>query len=169
MLAKINIAGDVVVPKKIIKRLNVDRQIVKVTWHIMMPAAYGRFNRIRQVAPVCTCARPPLVGVHTGTIVYPITSGPPESNSQTASRSVPPFSQGLLLWQTDKQARHATRSVTVGRIDVCSTSMRPNNRSNLLLRSIQLVKSCSRDQRVILVITSSRLANGTHFKRRNYK
>ena len=31
-----------------------------------------------------------------------------------------------------------------------------------MLRSIQVVKSCSRDH-VILVITSSRLANGTHF------
>ena len=34
--------------------------------------------------------------------------------------------------------------------------------SGLMLRSIQVVKSCSRDH-VILVITSSRLANGTHF------
>ena len=32
----------------------------------------------------------------------------------------------------------------------------------LMLRSIHVVKSCSRDH-VILVITSSRLANGTHF------
>jgi len=32
----------------------------------------------------------------------------------------------------------------------------------LMLRSIQVVNSCSRDH-VILVITSSRLANGTHF------
>jgi len=34
-----------------------------------------------------------------------------------------------------------------------------------MLRSIQVVKSCSRDHvsDVILVITSSRLANGTHF------
>jgi len=31
-----------------------------------------------------------------------------------------------------------------------------------MLRSIQVVKSCSRDH-VILVITSSRLANETHF------
>jgi len=31
-----------------------------------------------------------------------------------------------------------------------------------MLRSIQVVNSCSRDH-VILVITSSRLANGTHF------
>jgi len=36
------------------------------------------------------------------------------------------------------------------------------NRVALLLRSIQVVNSCSRDH-VILVITSSRLANGTHF------
>jgi len=32
----------------------------------------------------------------------------------------------------------------------------------LMLRSIQVMNSCSRDH-VILVITSSRLANGTHF------
>jgi len=32
----------------------------------------------------------------------------------------------------------------------------------VMLRSIQVVNSCSRDH-VILVITSSRLANGTHF------
>jgi len=49
--------------------------------------------------------------------------GPPKSPTQTASRSVQPFLQGSLLWQTD----HATRSVTIGRIYVGlrSTAIRP--------------------------------------------
>jgi len=58
--------------------------------------------------------------------------GPPESSNQTASRSVQPFSQGSLVWQTDRQTDrrtdHATRSVTIGRIYVLntySTAMRP--------------------------------------------
>jgi len=29
--------------------------------------------------------------------------GPPESSTQTASRSVQPFLQGLLVWQTNRQ------------------------------------------------------------------
>ena len=56
--------------------------------------------------------------------------GPAKSSIQTASRSVQPFLQGSLVWQIDRQDRqtdHATRSVTVGRICVHSTAMRPNN------------------------------------------
>jgi len=49
--------------------------------------------------------------------------GRPESKSQTASRSVLPFLQGLLLWQTD----HAPRSVTIGHIYIRSTAIQPNN------------------------------------------
>jgi len=36
--------------------------------------------------------------------------GPPEFSTQTASWSVQPFLQGLL-WQTDIQSDHATRSL----------------------------------------------------------
>jgi len=52
-------------------------------------AAHGLFSGIRQMAPVCiTCF-----------------FGPPESKSQTASRSVQPFLHGSLLWQTDRTDR----------------------------------------------------------------
>jgi len=52
--------------------------------------------------------------------------GPFEPSTQTASRSVQPFLQGslVLVWQTDGQTDrptdHATRSVTIGRIYICS-------------------------------------------------
>jgi len=54
--------------------------------------------------------------------------GPPESSTQTTSRSVQPFLQGLLFCDrpTDRPIDHASRSVTVGRIYVRSTAMRPN-------------------------------------------
>ena len=39
--------------------------------------------------------------------------GPTESSTQTASRSVQPFLQGSLVWQTDRQTDHATRLVTI--------------------------------------------------------
>jgi len=53
--------------------------------------------------------------------------GPPKSSIQTASRSVQPFLQGSLVWQTDRPTDHATLSVTIGRIYmyVRSTAMRP--------------------------------------------
>ena len=38
---------------------------------------------------------------------------PPESRTQTATRSLQPFLQGSLVWQTDRRTDHATRSVTV--------------------------------------------------------
>jgi len=47
--------------------------------------------------------------------------GPPESLTQTASRSVQPFLQGLLVRSTDRPTDHATQSVTTDRIYVCST------------------------------------------------
>jgi len=47
--------------------------------------------------------------------------GLPESSTQTASPSVQPFLQGLRLWQTDRP------SVTISRIYVCSTAMRPKS------------------------------------------
>jgi len=34
--------------------------------------------------------------------------GPPESTTQTASRSVQPFLQGSRLWQTDRQTSQST-------------------------------------------------------------
>jgi len=48
-------------------------------------------------------------------------------NPKTASWSVRLFLQGSLVWQTDRPSDYATRSVTVGRIYICSTAMRPNN------------------------------------------
>jgi len=57
--------------------------------------------------------------------------GPPESSTQTASRSVQPFLQGSLLWQTDRhviQADHASRFVTIGRIYVRSIVTRPKKK-----------------------------------------
>jgi len=55
--------------------------------------------------------------------------GPSEPTTQTASRSLQPFLQGSLVRQTDRltdrQTDHATRSVTIGRIYVRSTAMRP--------------------------------------------
>ena len=54
--------------------------------------------------------------------------GPPESSTKTGSRSVQPFLQGSLAWQTDRQETgHATRSVTIGRIYIHSSAMWPNN------------------------------------------
>jgi len=53
--------------------------------------------------------------------------GPPKSSTQTAARSVQPFLQGSLVWQTDRPTDHATRSIRIGRIYVRSTAMRPNN------------------------------------------
>jgi len=52
---------------------------------------------------------------------------PPESTSQIAFWSVQLFLQGSLLWQTDWQTDHTTRSVTLGRI--YSTTLRPNNKN----------------------------------------
>ena len=46
---------------------------------------------------------------------------PPQSTSQTTSRSVEPFLQGSRSWHTDRQTAHATPSVTTGRIYVRST------------------------------------------------
>jgi len=41
--------------------------------------------------------------------------GPPESWTQTATRSLQPFFlQGSLVWQTDRPTDHTTRSVTIG-------------------------------------------------------
>ena len=53
--------------------------------------------------------------------------GPPESSTQTSSGSVQPFLKVSLVWQTDRQTDHASRSVTIGSIYVRSTAMRPNS------------------------------------------
>jgi len=53
----------------------------------------------------------------------------PKSSTQTASRSVQPFLQGSLVWQTDRPTDHATRSITIGCIYERSTTMRPKNGS----------------------------------------
>jgi len=47
--------------------------------------------------------------------------GPTWVLNQTASRSVQPFLQGSLVWQTDKPTDDATRSVTIDRIYVRCT------------------------------------------------
>ena len=62
--------------------------------------------------------------------MWTTTLGPPESLTQTAFRLVQPFLHGWLLWQTDRETVHATRSVTIGRIYVRSTAMWPNNDTN---------------------------------------
>jgi len=61
--------------------------------------------------------------------------GPPESLTQLASRSVQPFLQGSLVWQTDRQT-NANQLVTIGHIYVCSTAMQPNNTSSNNYNSI---------------------------------
>ena len=66
--------------------------------------------------------------------------GPPESSIQMASRSVQPFLQGLLVWQTD----HATRSVTIGRIYVHGTTIWP--------KKVKLTKLLTERRRVCLYV-----------------
>jgi len=55
--------------------------------------------------------------------------GPPESSDLNPNGiSIgAAFLQSSLVCQTDRQTDHATRSVTIGRIYVRSTTMRPNN------------------------------------------
>jgi len=62
---------------------------------------------------------------------------PAESSTQAASRQVQPFLQGSLYVTdrhtdrpTDRPTDHATQSVTIGRIYVRSTAVRPNNKQN---------------------------------------
>jgi len=64
----------------------------------------SNFSRICQVVPMCS------------PVSY-ISLGPPESTSETASRSVQPFSAGLMVVK-DKQTDYATPSETIGRIYV---------------------------------------------------
>ena len=83
----------------------------QVLWRIgCITAAQGRFSRIRQVAPMGTPFN---------------TYDPPESRTQTVYRSVQRFLQGSRSWQTDRRTDHCTPSVTIGRIYVCITAMRP--------------------------------------------
>ena len=63
--------------------------------------------------------------------------GPPESSTQTTSRSVQPCLQGLL---TDRLTDHSTQSVTIGRIYVGSTAMQPNNTMQRLMHRVSAVK-----------------------------
>jgi len=59
--------------------------------------------------------------------------GPFESTTRTASRSVQPFFAGLTTVterQTDRPTDHATRSVTIGRICVRCTTMRPKKENS---------------------------------------
>ena len=69
------------------------------------------------------CYLPGGASVHPHLIYASL--GPPESRSQTASRSVHLFFAGLIT-VTDRLTDHATRSVTVGCIYICSTAMQPN-------------------------------------------
>jgi len=52
--------------------------------------------------------------------------GPPTSSTRTASRSVEPFYRAHYC---ERPTDHATQSVTVGRIYVRTTAMRPNNKT----------------------------------------
>ena len=72
---------------------------------------------------------------------------PPESSTQTASRSVHQFLQGSLVWQTDRQTDHETRSVTIGRIYTRSTVMRPK-KCKVTYNQFQLTSSLSRNKSV---------------------
>jgi len=54
---------------------------------------------------------------------------PSKPTTQTASRLVQPFFAGLTT-VTDRPTDRETRSVTIGRIYIVSTAMRPNNSSN---------------------------------------
>jgi len=62
--------------------------------------------------------------------------GPPKSSTQTASRSVQPFLQGSLVWQTDRPTDrltdHTTRSLTIDQ----STYMYVELRCGLTIRKI---------------------------------
>jgi len=66
---------------------------------------------------------------------------PPESTSQTTSRSVHRLLQGSQSWQTDRQTDHATQSVTLGRIYIRTTAMRPNNTIHVF--SVLYVSNCA--------------------------
>ena len=59
--------------------------------------------------------------------MWHVSSGQPETTSQTSSRSIQPFLQGSWSRRTNRQTDHATLSVTIGCIYVRSTVMRPNN------------------------------------------
>jgi len=69
--------------------------------------------------PLSPSKLPLPMGIWTPSNTYG-SLGPPESKTQTASRSVQPFLQGSIVRQTDRQTArptdHATRSVTVGYI-----------------------------------------------------
>ena len=57
--------------------------------------------------------------------------GPPKSSTQMVSQSFQPFCRALYCDRpTDRPTDHATRSVTIGRIYVRSTAMRPNKESD---------------------------------------
>jgi len=58
--------------------------------------------------------------------VIGVSLGPPKSSTQTASRSLQPFLQGLL---GDRPTDHATRSVTIDGIYIRSTAMWSSNNS----------------------------------------
>ena len=77
-----------------------------------------------------------------------------------------PLPSHPLLLQTPVKSKIMVYLSGTGlpRLSTCP-GKRPLNECSVvvvMLRSIHVVKSCSRDH-VILVITSSRLANGTHF------
>jgi len=73
--------------------------------------------------------------------------GPTVSFTQTASWAVQPFLQGSLLWQTDRQTDHPTRSVTIACIYVRSASMWPNNIQHCTLSAVQKTSKWSLDTR----------------------
>jgi len=89
--------------------------------------------------------------------------GPPKSSTQTASRSVQPFLQGSLVWQTDRQTDRPadrpryTRSLTIDRIYVRSTAMRSNNRNIMQLKPLCCYSWRNMMWRRFQVLTSKKL------------
>ena len=143
-----------------------------IPWGVPSPQPkrhIDRFSRFcRETTAVCLCTlqwdapSPPQTspfpwGDLDPHVIYG-SLGPPESSTQMAVRSVQPFLQGSLVWQTNRakdrgQTRdwptdHTTRSVTTGRIYVRSSAMQPNsNNNNLILyknqRLLRTLNDCT--------------------------
>ena len=75
--------------------------------------------------------------------------GPSESSTQMASQ---PFLQGWFVWQTDRPTDHATRSVTIDRIYVRSTAMRPFNNDTMF--SHDVTRSWPRNPNNLLLLVA---------------
>jgi len=100
-------------------------------WHLNRFSCFCTPHRgvslcaLQWAAPLPVKIPPPVVDLDPHLIHG--SSGPLESSTQTASRSLELFLQGSLLWQTDRPTDHTSRSVTIGCICVHSTTMWPEN------------------------------------------